>query len=68
MLVQNLVKAAYDAPNNASAAQILAFAHRDAWTVDLLFVTYVLGFPALFAFAAGLGRLSVQRAKPMSSV
>lgn len=61
VVVQNLVKAANDVANNASAAEILAFAHRDEWTVHLLFATYVLGFPALFVFAAGVGGLAERR-------
>jgi len=50
------------APNNqASAQEILAFAHRDAWLVELLFVTYVMGFPALLAFGAGLSAVAAAR-------
>jgi hypothetical protein len=59
LVVQNVLKAATDPSNSASAAQVLRFAHDEAWTVDLLVVTYVIGFPALFLFAGGLtGRSS----------
>jgi hypothetical protein len=56
LVLQNLLKAATDPSNTASAAQILHFAHDRAWTVHLLVVTYVIGFPALFLFAGGLAR------------
>jgi hypothetical protein len=54
LIVQNVVKAATSPPDDATAAQVLRFAHHDAWTVHLLVVTYVIGFPALFLFAGGL--------------
>jgi hypothetical protein len=57
VVIQNLLKAATNPANSASAAQIIRFAHHDAWTVDVLVVTYVIGFPCLFLFAAGLSRL-----------
>ena len=56
VVIQNLLKAATNPSNSASAAQIVRFAHHDAWTVDVLVVTYVIGFPCLFLFAAGLSR------------
>jgi hypothetical protein len=56
LVVQNLLKAATNPANSATAAQILRFAHHDAWSVHLLVVTYVIGFPALFLFVAGLTR------------
>lgn len=56
VIFQNLLKATTNPANSATAAQIVRFAHHDAWTVDLLVVTYVIGFPCLFLFAAGLGR------------
>lgn len=61
IVVQNLLSAIAEPADTASAGQILAFAHHDAWSVELLFVTYVVGFPALFAFAAGLSRLAARR-------
>jgi hypothetical protein len=62
VVVQNILKAATDPPDSASAAQILRFAHDQAWTVHLLVVTYVLGFPALFLFAGGLSGICSRRA------
>lgn len=56
LVVQNLLKAATNPANSATAAQVLRFAHDRAWTVHLLVVTYVIGFPALFLFANGLAR------------
>jgi len=56
LVVQNLLKAATDPANDATPAQIVRFAHDQAWTVHLLTVTYVIGFPCLFLFAAGLSR------------
>lgn len=56
LIVQNLLKAATNPSNSATVAQIVRFAHHDAWTVDLLVVTYVIGFPCLFLFAGGLAR------------
>ena len=56
LIVQNLLKAATNPSNSATAAQIVRFAHHDAWSVDLLVVTYVIGFPCLFLFAAGLAQ------------
>lgn len=67
VIVQNVLKAATNPSNTASAAEILRFAHRDAWTVHLLVVTYVLGFPALFLFAEGLGRRCTELA-PASAI
>lgn len=61
VLIQNLTKAGTNPSNTASAHQILTFARQDAWTVHLLFVTYVVGFSALFAFTAGLSRIATQR-------
>ena len=60
--VQNLLKAATNPSDTASAAQILRFAHDQAWSVDLLVVTYVIGFPALFLYAGGLTRRCEQLA------
>jgi hypothetical protein len=54
LVLQNVVKAATSPPNDATSAQVLHFAHHDAWTVHMLVVTYVIGFPALFLFAGGL--------------
>jgi hypothetical protein len=56
IVVQNLLKLATNPSNSATAAQIVRFAHHDAWSVDLLVVTYVIGFPCLFLFAGGLSR------------
>lgn len=56
LIVQNVLKAATSPANDATAAQVLRFTHHDAWTVHLLVVTYVIGFPALFLFAGGLAR------------
>jgi hypothetical protein len=56
LVVQNLLKATTNPSASATGAQIVRFAHHDAWTVDLLVVTYVIGFPCLFVFAAGLSR------------
>ena len=56
LIVQNLLKATTNPPNSATAAQIVHFARHDAWTVDLLVVTYVIGFPCLFLFAAGVAK------------
>jgi hypothetical protein len=56
LIVQNLLKAATDPSNSATAAQVVHFAQHDAWTVHLLTVTYVIGFPCLFLFAGGLSR------------
>jgi hypothetical protein len=56
LIVQNLLKATTSPPNSATAAQIVRFAHHDAWTVDLLVVTYVVGFPCLFLYAAGVAQ------------
>ena len=67
VVVQNLLKASTNPSDTATAAQILTFAHRDAWSVHLLFVTYVIGFPALFAFAAGLSKLAARR-NPMAAL
>jgi hypothetical protein len=67
VVAQNLLKAATNPPNSATAAQVLRFAHDQAWTVHLLVVTYVLGFPALFLFASGLSRRCAQLA-PASEV
>jgi hypothetical protein len=61
VVAQNVLKAATDPSNHASAAEILRFAHDRAWTVDLLVVTYVLGFPALLLFAGGLSRRCSER-------
>jgi hypothetical protein len=54
LVVQNVLKAATSPPNDATSARVLHFAHHDAWTVHVLVVTYVIGFPALFLFAGGL--------------
>jgi hypothetical protein len=54
LVVQNLLKATTGPANSATAAQIVHFARSEAWTVNLLVVTYVLGFPCLFLFASGL--------------
>ena len=51
---QNVLKAALGPTNTASAADLTEFTHDRAWSVHLLVVTYVLGFPALLAFGAGL--------------
>ncbi|HEX3706427.1 MAG TPA: hypothetical protein VHV76_07320 [Mycobacteriales bacterium] len=67
LIVQNALTLFTDPADSASADQILHFAHAQAWSVDLLVVTYVLGFPALLAFAAGLSRRCVQLA-PASEI
>ncbi|HEY7076569.1 MAG TPA: hypothetical protein VH418_14420 [Solirubrobacteraceae bacterium] len=56
VVIQNLLKAATNPSDTATAVQVLRFAHDDAWTVHLLVVTYVLGFPALLLFAAGVAQ------------
>lgn len=61
LVVQNVLKATTNPASNATAEQVLAFAHDDAWSVNLLFVTYVIGFPALFMFVGGLTRLATSR-------
>jgi hypothetical protein len=54
LVVQNLLKAVTNPPDSATAGEVLRFAHQQAWSVHLLVVTYVIGFPALLLFAAGL--------------
>jgi hypothetical protein len=67
VVLQNLLKAATNPSNSATAAQILRFAGDRAWTVHLLVVTYVIGFPALFLFVGGLTRRCSQIA-PSSEI
>jgi hypothetical protein len=67
LVVQNVLKLATNPADSASAGQILHFAHVQAWTVHLLVVTNVIGFPALLAFAAGLSRRCAELA-PASEV
>ena len=61
VVLQNVLMAAAAPANQATGQEILAFAHRDAWLVQLLFVTYVMGFPALLAFSGGLSALAAAR-------
>ncbi|MGH9086629.1 MAG: hypothetical protein ACRDYZ_00685 [Acidimicrobiales bacterium] len=63
VILQNVLKVATNTSDTASAAQILRFAHDQAWSVHLLVVTYVIGFPALFLFAGGLTRRCEQLAR-----
>jgi hypothetical protein len=67
VVVQNLLKAATNPSDTATPAQVLHFARHDAWTVHLLVVTYVVGFPALFLFASGVGRRAAELA-PASEI
>jgi hypothetical protein len=62
VVLQNVLTAASQVPHDATAPQILQYAHDSAWKVQLLFVTYVIGFPALFAFVGGLSELVAKRA------
>ncbi len=64
---QNILRAITSPANNASPDQILRFAHDQAWSVDLLVVTYVIGFPALFLFTTGLVR-RITRAHPEAEI
>jgi hypothetical protein len=57
VIFQNILRAMTSPANDASPAQILQFAHDQAWTVDLLVVTYIIGFPALLLFSSGVARL-----------
>jgi hypothetical protein len=61
VVLQNVLTATSNPPNDASAQQILVFAHDGAWKIQLLFITYVIGFPALFTFVGGLSGLAVKR-------
>lgn len=54
VIFQNLLRAVTEPANNATPAQLLRFAHGRAWTVDLMVVTFVIGFPALLLYASGL--------------
>lgn len=54
IVIQNVLELAFSLANDASAAEILKHFQDDAWLVDLTFVTFVIGFPALFYFAAKL--------------
>ncbi len=54
VVFQNVLRFFTSPANNASPDQLLQFAHDQAWTVRLLVVTYIIGFPALLLFAAGL--------------
>lgn len=67
LVVQNLLKLVANPSDSASADQILHFAHAQAWSVHLLVVTYVIGFPALFLFTGGLTRRCTEIA-PASKV
>ncbi|HVU78283.1 MAG TPA: hypothetical protein VHC67_11910 [Gaiellaceae bacterium] len=62
VVVQNVLKAATNPSDTATPAQVLHFAQHDAWTVHLLVVTYVIGFPALFLFASGLAQRATELA------
>jgi hypothetical protein len=61
LVVQNVLKAALSPANDAGPADLDRLAHADAWTVHLLAVTYVIGFPALLLFAAGVARWCASR-------
>lgn len=54
IVIQNALELVFSLANDANAAEILKHFHDDAWLVDLTFVTFVIGFPALFYFAAKL--------------
>lgn len=56
LIIQNLLKAATSPANDADPAHLMQFLDHRAWTVHLLAVTYVLGYPALLLFATGLAR------------
>ncbi|HEX5370123.1 MAG TPA: DUF4386 family protein, partial [Dehalococcoidia bacterium] len=61
VIIQNVISMALLPANDASAATILQFANDRAWVVDLFVVTFVVGYAALFLFAAGLvGRVEGQ--------
>jgi len=61
LLLQNVLAGTSYPPNSATAPQILLFARNDARIVEFLFLTYVIGFPALLTFAAGLSQLAARR-------
>jgi len=63
---QNVLKAALGPTNTASTADLTEFMQDRAWSVQLLVITYALGFPALFAFSAGL-RAWCAAAQPRSA-
>ncbi|HET7559034.1 MAG TPA: hypothetical protein VFK80_03655 [Limnochordia bacterium] len=67
ILLQNVLKQATNPANNASAADLIRFAHDQAWSVNLLVVTYIIGFPALFLFAAGLAA-QAERFNPAAQI
>lgn len=52
--IQNVLRFGFNLANDASAADILKYFQNYAWLVDLLFVTFIFGFPALLYFAAKL--------------
>lgn len=61
VVLQNVLTVTSYPASGATAQQVLVFAQNRAWTVQLLFVTYVIAFPALLAFAGGLSRLAAGR-------
>ncbi len=67
VVFQNVLRFFTSPANDASPAQLLQFAHDQAWTVRLLVVTYVVGYPALLLFAAGLAR-RFERADPRAAI
>jgi hypothetical protein len=51
---QNVLKGSLGPTNTASTDDLSQLTHARAWSVHLLVITYVLGFPALLAFGSGL--------------
>lgn len=64
---QNVLRAVVGPATNASDADLAQLAHADSWSVHLMLVTYAIGFPALFVFAAGLSSWC-SRTEPRSTM
>lgn len=67
VIAQNVIRAATGPTNGASPATVLNFLHQQAWFVHFEFVTYLLGYPAILLFGAGLARAAVA-ANPRAQV
>jgi len=67
IVFQNVLRFLTSPANDASPNQLLQFAHDQAWTVRLLVVTYIIGYPALLLFAAGLAN-RFERAEPRAAI
>ena len=67
---QNVLRAVAGPATDASPHVVLRFFADHAWTVNLLAVTYVVGFVPLFAFAAGVAEHARDdaRARPWSRI